>query len=58
MKLKCCENCWYWSDPKTSVCVNDQSEHCANFVGRDDYCPAYRKRLTLDDIRKEDGQGE
>ena len=52
-KDKKCETCWYWSDEFTSVCVNEKSEHCADFVSRDDCCEEYCKRLTAEDIREE-----
>jgi hypothetical protein len=27
-----CRNCWWLSDEYTSVCVNESSPHCADFV--------------------------
>lgn len=36
--FKCCGNCMWLSDDFTSVCVNDDSENCADFVGFEDCC--------------------
>ena len=58
-KKECCETCWYWSDPFTSVCVNDKSRYCADYVEKETYCPEYCKKLSIDDIREdEDGNND
>lgn len=46
----CCRTCKYRSDEFTSVCVNADSEHCADFVMADDTCPKFE--------RKQDGTEE
>lgn len=33
-----CSNCWWLSDRYTSVCVNERSPHCGEFVRLDDSC--------------------
>lgn len=40
---KKCETCKWWSDDFTSVCVNDASPHCADFVMADDVCHAWEE---------------
>ena len=35
---KNCGNCKWRSDNYTSVCVNDASDHLADFVRKDDVC--------------------
>ena len=49
---KVCNNCWYLSDDFTSVCVNDKSPHCGDFVSKDGSCPLFdldKKRVTDDE---------
>ena len=38
---KTCRTCWWLSDEFTSVCVNEGSPHCADFVLLNDSCPWY-----------------
>ena len=33
--LRCCKKCRYYSD---SVCCNGNSDHCADFVSKDNHC--------------------
>ena len=40
---ECCATCRYRSDEFTSVCVNDQSSRCADFVEKDYWCPEYSR---------------
>jgi hypothetical protein len=35
---KSCYNCGWLSDKYVSVCCNDESEHCGDFVLSDDVC--------------------
>ena len=58
-KKECCETCWYWSDPFTSVCVNDKGEYGSDYVEKDFCCTEYCKRLSAEDIREdEDGNND
>lgn len=41
---KTCSTCHYRSDDFTSVCVNPDSEHRADFVMADDTCPQYKEK--------------
>ena len=41
MANKTCRTCWWLSDEFTSVCVNESSPHCADFVLLNDSCPWY-----------------
>lgn len=36
--LKCCGTCKWYPDVFTGVCVNDASDHCADFVRLVDVC--------------------
>lgn len=36
-----CRTCWWLSDEYTSVCVNESSPHCADFVLLNQSCPYY-----------------
>ena len=36
-----CRNCWWLSDEYTSVCVNEASPHCADFVLLNQSCPHF-----------------
>ena len=39
---KTCSTCdWWASDPMVWVCLNGDSEHCADFTGPDDTCPCW-----------------
>ena len=40
-KDKRCENCKWRSDDFTSVCVNDESDHLADFVEADGVCDCW-----------------
>ena len=39
-----CKTCHYCSDDFTSVCVNPDSEHRADFVMADDTCPQHKEK--------------
>lgn len=41
---KTCSTCHYLSDDFTSVCVNPDSEHRADFVMADDTCPQFKEK--------------
>ena len=41
---KTCATCHYRSDEFTSVCVNPDSEHRADFVMAGDTCPQYKEK--------------
>ena len=41
---QCCGNCRWLSDGFTSVCVNSDSEHCADFVMADDTCEHWKQK--------------
>ena len=41
---KRCENCKWRSDEFTSVCVNDASDHLADFVEAEQTCECWEKR--------------
>ena len=41
---KTCSTCHYRSDDFTSVCVNPDSEHRADFVMADDTCPQHKEK--------------
>ena len=36
-----CRNCWWLSDEYTSVCTNESSPHCADFVLLNQSCPYF-----------------
>lgn len=39
---KTCATCQWWaSDPMVWVCLNGDSEHCADFTDPDDTCPCW-----------------
>lgn len=43
MEMKTCANCkWYTEDAE--VCVNDASDHLADFVAPDDGCEAWEEK--------------
>ena len=50
-KLRLCKYCKWYSDRYTSVCVNDASDHLADFVEQDGSCPEWEEK-------KDDRQGE
>ena len=39
--IKCCKTCRWRSDSFISVCVNDESDHLADFVEADTVCPEW-----------------
>lgn len=40
--VKTCSTCdWWASDPMVWVCLNGDSEHCADFTDPDDTCPCW-----------------
>lgn len=39
-----CKNCKWRSDEFTSVCVNDKSDHLADFVEAEQTCECWEKR--------------
>lgn len=41
---KTCGNCNYWSGPYECVCVNSDSEKCADFVMADNGCPEWKEK--------------
>lgn len=43
-----CKNCKWRSDDFTSVCVNDASDHLADFVMADDNCPEWEEKKNED----------
>ena len=47
-----CKNCWYLSDEFTSVCTNEKSPHCADFVLLNQSCPYFDR----DEKRANDGE--
>ena len=47
---QCCD-CWFWSDPRTSVCTNERSEYVDGYVNWCHTCSDYKRKLTLEDIR-------
>lgn len=46
--MKNCENCRWRSDEFTSVCVNDASDHLADFVSADDGCEEWEGKDEAD----------
>lgn len=50
-----CATCKWRSDEYTSVCVNDESDHLADFVEASQSCPVWeaRKEADANDTRKE-----
>lgn len=43
-----CSNCKYLADPDmSSVCVNDASEHCCDFVLPNDSCDHFRDATEI-----------
>jgi len=45
--MKNCESCRWRSDEFTSVCVNDASDHLADFVSADDRCEEWEATQCL-----------
>ena len=45
--MKNCESCRWRSDEFTSVCVNDASDHLADFVSADDGCEEWEATQCL-----------
>ncbi|MBR5677087.1 MAG: hypothetical protein IKX20_03005 [Paludibacteraceae bacterium] len=47
-KTECCGRCkWSERDKKFKedyICVNDESEHCADWVEYEDYCDNFEER--------------
>ena len=39
-----CRNCEFRSDDFTSVCVNSDSSHCADFVCANDSCEYFKEK--------------
>ena len=39
-----CRDCKWLSDSYTSACVNDASDHCADYVAADGTCPEWEGR--------------
>lgn len=48
MNDKTCENCHWRSDDFASVCVNGESENCADFVSEDDGCEEWEGKDEAD----------
>ena len=49
-----CATCKWRSDEYTSVCVNDESDHLADFVEASQSCPVWEaKEADANDTRKE-----
>lgn len=44
-----CETCKWRSDEFTSVCVNDESDNLADFVGADDTCDKWEAKCDIDE---------
>lgn len=44
-----CETCKWRSDDFTSVCVNDESDNLADFVGADDTCDKWEAKCDIDE---------
>ena len=40
--IRCCATCKWRSDDFDSVCVNDASDHLADFVYADQCCPEWQ----------------
>ena len=51
---KNCETCRWRSDDFTSVCVNADSDHVADFVSAIDVCDEWEHRMEGQDAEEDD----
>ena len=52
-----CIDCWFYSDKRTSVCTNPDSEYADAEVNWCHHCDRYQRKYTMEDLTAYDRTG-